>query len=44
MKSWMSWLEDVKKEGHLISTGERLDGTGKVVRGKAKAITDGPYA
>jgi hypothetical protein len=44
MKSWMSWLEDVKKEGHLVSTGERLDGTGKVVRGTAKAVTDGPYA
>jgi hypothetical protein len=44
MKSWMSWLDDVKKDGHLVSTGERLDGAGKVVRGRAKAVTDGPYA
>lgn len=44
MKAWMGWIEDLKKDGHLVSTGERLDGGGKVVRGKAKAVTDGPYA
>ena len=44
MKAWMGWIEELKKDGHLVSTGERLDGGGKVVRGKAKAVTDGPYA
>ncbi len=43
-KAWMNWMEDLRKGGHLIKAGERLDGTGKVVRGKAKAVTDGPYA
>jgi hypothetical protein len=43
-KAWMSWMDGLRKEGHLIKAGERLDGTGKVVRGKAKAVTDGPYA
>lgn len=43
MKAWMNWIDELKKDGHLFSTGERLDGTGKVVRGKAKAVTDGPY-
>jgi hypothetical protein len=44
MKAWMNWMEDLKRKGHLVSPGETLDGTGKVVRGKAKAVTDGPYA
>jgi hypothetical protein len=44
MKAWMGWIENLKKENHLVSTGERLDGGGKVVRGKTKAVTDGPYA
>jgi hypothetical protein len=43
MKKWMDWKDALEKNGHLKQLGERLDGTGKVVRGKAKAITDGPY-
>ncbi|MGH9680152.1 MAG: YciI family protein [Candidatus Acidiferrales bacterium] len=43
MKKWMDWREKLEKTGHTIMLGERLDGSGKVVRGKAKAITDGPY-
>jgi hypothetical protein len=44
MKAWMGWIEELKKDGHLVSTGERLNGGGTVVRGKAKTVTDGPYA
>ncbi len=44
VKAWMSWMEDLKRQGHLASPGERLNDTGKVVRGKMKAVTDGPYA
>jgi hypothetical protein len=44
LKAWMVWFEGLQKAGHLVQRGERLDGTGKVVRGKAKAVTDGPYA
>jgi hypothetical protein len=43
MKKWMGWLEILKKNGHVTQVGERLDITGKVVRGRAKAVTDGPY-
>src|SRR5215470_17761962 len=43
MKKWMSWIETLKTSGHIKQLGERLDGTGKVVRGKTKAVTDGPY-
>jgi hypothetical protein len=45
MTAWMSWLNGLQQSGHLVQRGERLDiTTGKVVRGKAKTVTDGPYA
>jgi len=43
MKKWMDWKDTLEKNGHVRLFGERLDGTGKVVRGKAKAVTDGPF-
>jgi hypothetical protein len=43
MKKWMDWKDTLEKNGHVKQFGERLDGTGKVVRGKAKAVTDGPF-
>jgi len=43
MKKWMDWKDTLEKNGHVKQFGERLEGTGKVVRGKAKAVTDGPY-
>jgi hypothetical protein len=43
-KMWWTWMEDMKKGGHLVQAGERMDSTGKVVRGKAKTVTDGPCA
>jgi len=43
-KMWWTWMEDLKKGGHVVQTGERLDSSGKMVRGKAKTVTDGPYA
>src|SRR6266581_2199385 len=42
-KKWMDWKDTMEKGGHIHQLGERLDGTGKVVRGKAKAVTDGPF-
>ena len=43
LKKWMDWKDTLEKSGHINQFGERLDGTGKVVRGKAKTVTDGPY-
>jgi hypothetical protein len=43
-KVWMSWMAELKQAGHVVQTGERLDCTGKMVRGKAKTVIDGPYA
>jgi hypothetical protein len=44
LKSWMAWIDELRARGKLAQTGERLDFGGKVVRGRAKSVTDGPYA
>ncbi len=43
MQKWAEWRETLQKNGHVHSFGERLDIKGKVVRGKTKAVTDGPF-
>ena len=43
LKNWMDWKDNLEKNGHINLLGERLDGTGKVVRGKTKSVIDGPY-
>ena len=43
MKRWMDWKDTLEKDGHIKQLGERLDGTGKVVRGRARTVIDGPY-
>ena len=43
MKKWMDWKDTLQRDGHVQQLGERLDTAGKVVRGKSKTITDGPY-
>jgi hypothetical protein len=43
IKKWADWREHLAKNGHVKQFGERLDTAGKVVRGKTKVVTDGPY-
>jgi hypothetical protein len=43
MQKWIDWKASLEKNGHIVSFGDRLDGTGKVVRGKSKTVTDGPF-
>jgi hypothetical protein len=42
-QKWMGWVNDLKKNGHAEKGGERLEASGKVVRGKAKNVSDGPF-
>lgn len=44
LQSWRSWLRDIEAKGQLKGPGAPLDATGKVVRGKSRAISDGPHA
>jgi hypothetical protein len=44
MQKWMDWLKDLGAKGHIKDPGHPLEQTGKVVRSRTGAITDGPYA
>ncbi len=44
MEVWMAWIRDLEARGHLSSRGKPLDRTGRVVRGKKRLVTDGPFA
>ena len=44
MQRWMTWLKELGEKGHVKNPGHPLDRTGKVVSGKAKSVTDGPFA
>jgi len=43
MKVWLAWMRELETKGHLKNPGQPLEPVGKVVRGKQKAVTDGPY-
>ena len=43
MQLWLAWIRELESKGHLKNRGQPLDRTGKVVRGRKKLVTDGPY-
>lgn len=44
MQKWVAWMKELGDKGHIKDPGHPLEQTGKLVRGKVKTITDGPYA
>ncbi|MDQ2818505.1 MAG: YciI family protein [Candidatus Eremiobacteraeota bacterium] len=44
MQKWVTWMKELGETGHLKDRGQPLEPNGKVVRGKQKVVTDGPYA
>jgi hypothetical protein len=44
MQKWMAWFKDMAEKGHVKDRGQPLERSGKVVNGKQKSITDGPFA
>ena len=42
MGEWMAWIDKLNKEGKYLS-GEPLTPGGKLIKGKNKTVTDGPY-
>ncbi len=44
MEKWMAWFKELGENGHMKDPGHPLEHTGKVVKGKQKAVMDGPYA
>ena len=43
MQRWRAWLEELGQRGHVKNPGQPLERTGKVVSGRSKAVTDGPF-
>lgn len=41
---WRAWMKEMTDKGQLKSYGQPLDDIGKVVIGKKRTITDGPFA
>jgi len=44
MQKWMSWMQNLSEQGHIKDRGQPLEATGKVVKGRQKTVTDGPFA
>jgi len=44
MQQWMAWMKDLGEKGYLKAVGSPLEKTGKLVSGKTKAVSDGPFA
>ena len=44
MQKWMAWMKQLTDKGHIKDIGHPLESTGKLVKGKQKAVTDGPFA
>jgi hypothetical protein len=44
MKTWLAWIRDLEAKGHLKNPGQPLEPGGKVVSGRKRLVTDGPYA
>jgi hypothetical protein len=44
MQKWMAWFKDLGDKGHVKNIGQPLERSGKLVKGKQKTVTDGPFA
>src|ERR1017187_9980666 len=44
MEKWVAWFKDLGAKGHIKDPGHPLEHAGKVVSGKKKVVTDGPFA
>ena len=44
MQRWMTWLKDLADKGHIKDPGHPLERSGKLVKGRPKSVTDGPFA
>jgi hypothetical protein len=40
----MAWMKELGEKGHIKDQGQALEPTGRLVKGKQKTVTDGPFA
>ena len=44
MQKWVKWMQELADKGHMKDRGQPLERAGKLVQGKHKTVTDGPFA
>ncbi len=44
IQKWSAWFRELSESGHLKDRGYPLERSGRVVKGKARDVTDGPFA
>ena len=44
MEKWVVWFQQLNGKGCIKDPGNPLEHSGKVVKGSAKLVSDGPYA
>ena len=44
MGKWAAWMKDLGEKGFLTNPGHPLDGSGKLVTGAHRTVTDGLFA
>ena len=44
LEKWVAWMKELGMKGCIKEQGHPLEGTGKVVKGHSKTVSDGPYA
>jgi hypothetical protein len=44
IQKWMAWMKQLSDQGHIKDPGQPLELTGRMVKGKQKTVTDGPFA
>lgn len=43
LQAWLAWIRELDAKGHLKDPGQPIEPAGRVVRGRQKVVTDGPY-
>src|SRR5580704_4738711 len=43
MQKWINWMKELGAKGHIKDQGQPLEPSGKLVTGKQKTVTDGPF-
>jgi hypothetical protein len=43
MRVWLAWMRELEAKGHIKNPGQPLESGGRVVRGRERTVTDGPY-
>jgi hypothetical protein len=43
LQAWLAWIRELEAGGHLKNRGQPLEPEGRVVRGKKKVVSDGPF-